>query len=153
MSERIAETFGSDNMWHAVTSAGNPVAAAAALKNIEIIENENLVENSKVQGEYLKNGLTELMKKHPIVGDVRGIGLLLGMELVADRESKEKFSKEVNIAGKINKEFKNNGLILQSDGNVITVGPPLCVDQSDCDEIVDGIDASLEVVEQQLGVK
>jgi len=93
------------------------------------------------------------MKKHPIVGDVRGIGLLLGMELVADRESKEKFSKEVNIAGKINKEFKNNGLILQSDGNVITVGPPLCVDQSDCDEIVDGIDASLEVVEQQLGVK
>ena len=107
----------------------------------------------RVQGEYLKKGLKDLMKKHIIIGDVRGIGLLIGVELVADRETKQKFSRDINVAGRINKEFRNNGLILQSDGNVITVGPPLCVTQSDCDEIVNGIDASLEAIEQQLGVK
>lgn len=153
VSERVAEPFASDNFAHAVTSAGNPVSAAAALKNIEIIENENMVHNSKIQGEYLMKGLTGLMDKHPVIGDVRGIGLLLGMELVSNRKTKEKFSKDNDIAGKINKEFRNNGLILQSDGNVVTVGPPLCVNESDCDQIIDGIDASLEVVEKQLGVK
>ena len=153
VSERVAEHFGSEPIWHAVTSAGNPVAAAAALKTIEIIESENILENARVQGEYLKKGLKDLMKKHIIIGDVRGIGLLIGVELVADRETKQKFSRDINVAGRINKEFRNNGLILQSDGNVITVGPPLCVTQSDCDEIVNGIDASLEAIEQQLGVK
>ena len=117
-------------------------------------DNSKLIENTLWKPNYdLKKGLTDLMKKHPVIGDVRGIGLLIGVEMVADRDTKEKFSKDVDVAGRINKEFRKNGLILQSDGNVITVGPPLCVTQSDCDEIIDGIDASLEAIEQQLGVK
>ena len=76
---------------HIFTFGGHPVAAAAGLKNIQIIEEEGLVENSATMGTYLLDGLQELKEKHPIIGDVRGLGLMCGMELVKDRSTKETF--------------------------------------------------------------
>ena len=152
VSEDIAAYFGSDNIFHAITASGHPVTAAAALKNIEILETEGMVENSRVQGEYLRAGLASLMDKHPIIGDVRGLGLLIGVELVMDRESKQRFPKNSGLAKRVNAAFRRNGLILQSDGNVVTVGPPICVTQDDCNDIIAGIDASLGDVETEMGV-
>ena len=152
VSDEIAEYFGSDNIFHAITASGHPVTAAAALKNIEILETENMVENARVQGEYLRDGLAELMDGHPIIGDVRGLGLLIGVELVADRATKERFPKSAGLARRVNAAFRRQGLILHTDGSVITVGPPICVTRDDCDEIIAGIDASLGEVEAEMGV-
>ena len=73
---------------HASTFGGNPVAIAAALKTIELLERE-LVANSAKIGAYLKHGLTKLMSKHDCIGDVRGMGMMLGVEFVKDRRTKE----------------------------------------------------------------
>ncbi len=150
VSDDIAEYFGSDNIFHAITASGHPVTAAAALKNLEILEREAYVENSRVQGEYLKAGLTELMDRHTIVGDVRGLGLLIGVEIVADRTTKQRFPKTAGLAARLNAAFRKQGLILQSDGNIITVGPPICITRDECDEIISGVDASLSEVEAGL---
>ena len=152
VSEDIAAYFGSDNIFHAITASGHPVTAAAALKNIEILETEDMVENSRVQGDYLKAGLAGLMDKHPIIGDVRGLGLLIGVEFVMDRGSKKRYPKSSGLAKRVNAAFRRNGLILESDGNIVTVGPPICVTQDDCNEIITGIDASLREVEAEMGV-
>ena len=151
VSDDIAEYFGSDNIFHAITASGHPVTAAAALKNLEILERDGYVENSRVQGEYLKAGLTELMDRHTIVGDVRGLGLLIGVEIVADRDTKERFPKSAGLATRLNAAFRKQGLILQSDGNIITVGPPICITRDECDEIISSVDASLTEVEAGMG--
>ena len=152
ISEDIASYFGSNNIFHAITASGHPVTAAAALKNIELLESENMVENARVQGEYLREALTGLMGRHPIIGDVRGLGLLIGVELVSDRGTRERFPRSAGLAGRVNAAFRRNGLILHSDGSIITVGPPICITRADCDEITAAIDASLTEVEAEMGV-
>ena len=76
---------------HVITFGGHPVAAAASLRNIQIMEDEDMVGNSARMGRYLLDGLEELKEKHSIIGDVRGLGLLCGLEIVKDRETKEYF--------------------------------------------------------------
>ena len=85
----IADAFaGEDNIFRqALTFGGHPVTAAVALKNIEIIEQNDLVSNSERMGAYFLEQLDELKAQHPSIGDVRGIGLLLGVEFVSDRET------------------------------------------------------------------
>ncbi|MYL42484.1 aspartate aminotransferase family protein [Virgibacillus salexigens] len=116
---------------HVNTFGGNPAACAVALKNIEIMEEENLTSQSAVLGEHLKNELQEL-NNHSYVGDIRGIGLLLGIELVEDKTSKQP-AKPERVA-KIIKECKDHGLIIGKNGdtvagfnNIITLCPPLSI--------------------------
>ncbi len=137
---------------HVLTTAGHPVAAAAALKNIEILETESLVRNSAEVGAYLKEQLVGLMTDHPIVGDVRGIGLLLGFELVSDRKTKARFDPELKVSDRLTERFKAHGLILRSYSGIVNVGPPLCVTRDDVDEIVHAIDLSLWELEGDLGI-
>ena len=79
---------------HVITFGGHPVASAAALRNIQIMEDEDLPGNSARMGAYLLDGLKELQEKHQMIGDVRGLGLMCGMELVRDRETKETYPAE-----------------------------------------------------------
>ena len=152
--EEIADRFaGQDNyLNHVFTSAGHPVCAAAGLKNIEIIEGEGLVANAAEVGAYFKEQLEGLMVDHPIVGDVRGLGLLLAVELVSDRKSKAGFDKELKLNVRLTQKFKQHGLILRPGTEVITLGPPLCITRSDVDEIVHAIDLSLWELEGELGI-
>ena len=154
VSEKIAEPFGGSDTYlrHVFTNAGHPVAAAAALKNIDIIESEGLVENAAAMGTELKARLVELMADHVIVGAVRGRGLLLGAELVSDRRTKSYFDPEADIAGRLNRRFEAHGLIMNANPRRFKVSPPLCVTQSDVDEIVHAIDLSLWEVEGELGI-
>ena len=91
VSEDIANVFaGKDNyLRHVFTSSGHPVSAAAALKNIEIIEEDNLVKNAAKVGKYFKESLLDLKSKQTLIGDVRGLGLLLSVELVSDSVTKK----------------------------------------------------------------
>ncbi|MEJ0015113.1 MAG: aminotransferase [Acetobacteraceae bacterium] len=128
------------------TYGGHPVSAAVAVRNIEILEAEKLADRAAEMGAYLIDGLRSLMH-HPIVGDVRGKGLLLGVELVKDRVSKEPVGPEVITA--VVDYCRENGLIVgragggRRYGNTITLCPPLVITRSECDQIVQTLDRAL----------
>ena len=153
-TEEVAGVFAGeeDYLRHVLTSSGHPVSAAASLANIEIIESEGLVENSAAMGAYCKELLEGMMGDHPSIGDVRGIGLLMAVELVKDRETKTPFDPEDRIVDRLNESFKRNGLILRVAGPVIHIGPPLCITKSEVDEIIHALDLSLWELEGDLGM-
>ena len=148
----VADAFaGQGNTFYmSLTYGGHPVAAAAALKNIEIIENEGLVQRAADMGLYVLGRLHSLKEEHPIIGDVRGIGLMLSMELVSDCRTKASFHKELNVEARLNKKFYQRGLILRCQGPYINVTPPLCIERSEVDEIVSAIDGALGEIESEL---
>lgn len=125
---------------HINTFGGNPAACALALKNLEIMEEENLIEQAAVKGEQLLEQLSEL-ENHPLVGDVRGKGLLIGIELVEDKETKEPVN--VEIVNNIIAHCKEKGLIIGKNGdtvagynNILTLSPPLNITDDDLQFIV-----------------
>jgi adenosylmethionine-8-amino-7-oxononanoate aminotransferase len=154
VSDEVADHFvGEGNVFNqAITGSGHPVAAATALKNIEIIENENLVERSAEMGAYFKDQLEHLMDSHVSIGEVRGIGLLLAVELVSDRETKVPFPKEAELSKRLSATFQERGLLLRGGANEIMLSPPLCITRDEVNEIVSGIDAALGGFEQGLGI-
>ena len=154
VKDEVADAFaGKENYFkHVLTFSGHPVSAAASLKNIEIIEGENMVDNSREVGAYFKEQLEGLAGDHPLIGDVRGLGLLMGVELVADRDTREPLAEDVHIADRLNERFKKYGLILRMSGNIINIGPPICITQGEVDEIVHALDVSLWEVEGEMGI-
>ena len=148
----VADVFaGEDNIFRqALTFGGHPVTAAAALKNIEILEGEGMVDNSAQTGAYFLEQLHGLKEEHAIIGDVRGLGLLLGIELVSDGETKAEYPEEVRLGERLTEKFRQQGLILRGGGRTIGMGPPLCITRSDVDEIVAGIDRALGEIEDEL---
>jgi adenosylmethionine-8-amino-7-oxononanoate aminotransferase len=128
------------------TYGGHPVAAAVALRNIEIMEAERLAERAAEVGTYFLDGLTGLMR-HKIVGDVRGKGLLLGIELVKDRVSKEPVDAATITS--IVDFCRDNGVIVGRSGggrrygNTIVFSPPLVITRAECDRIVETLDRAL----------
>ncbi len=135
---------------HVITFGGHPVAAAAALRNIQIMEDEELVENAARMGAYLLDGLKELQDKHPMIGDARGLGLMCGMELVRDRETKEPYPADADLGNRLTSGFQSNGLILRGGDNM-NVAPPLCVTASEIDEIISTMDKVFTQVSRELG--
>ena len=136
---------------HVIPFGGHPVAAAASLKNIEIMETEGMVENSARMGAYLLDGLKELKEKYQIIGDVRGLGLFCGLDIVADRETKEYFPPEADLANRMSQGFAAKGLLLRG-GNTMNVAPPLCITSGEVDEIVSTMDQVFAQTTKDLGV-
>ena len=150
--KEIADAFvGSEDasFRHILTFGGHPVAAAAALRNIQIMEDEELPQNAEVVGAYLLDGLRELQTRHPIIGDVRGMGLMCGLELVKDRETKENFPSDVKLGDRLSDLFRERGLLLRG-GDAMNVVPPLCATRDDIDEIISVMDDSFGMLEPQL---
>ncbi|WP_456279431.1 aminotransferase [Bacillus sp. AK128] len=141
----IYETFkGSDEydyFRHINTFGGNPAACALALKNIEIMETEGLFDRSKKLGDNLKHTLITLLSDHPFVGDIRGRGLLIGIELVKDKVTKEPL--EVDLINEIITGCKKKGLIIGKNGatvagfnNVLALAPPLTILEQDLELLI-----------------
>jgi adenosylmethionine-8-amino-7-oxononanoate aminotransferase len=135
---------------HVITFGGHPVAAAASLKNLEIMEREGMVENSARMGRYLLDGLEELKEKHSIIGNVRGLGLMCGLELVKDRETKEHFPTDAGLGPRLTQGFADNGLFLRG-GDLMNVMPPLCVTPGEVEQIVSTMDSVIGQVASDLG--
>ena len=124
------------------TFGGNPVSCAAALATIEVIEEENLASNAQVVGSYLRGKLEELKEKYPLIGDVRGMGLMQGVELV--REEKEPAVEEIL---QVFEATKRRGLLIGKGGlygNVIRIAPPLNITKADVDKAVHILDEAFE---------
>ena len=125
------------------TFGGGPVPTAAAKAVIDLIEDQRLGANAEETGGYLKDKLLELQEKHPLIGDVRGMGLMQAIELVEDRNSKAPATAatlRVMEAARENRVLIGRGGI---DGNVIRISPPLNITRSDVDDFIGALDASL----------
>jgi alanine-glyoxylate transaminase / (R)-3-amino-2-methylpropionate-pyruvate transaminase len=125
---------------HFNTFGGNPVACAQGMAVLEVIEREKLQENSQTIGNRLLAGLNQLKEKYKLIGDVRGKGLLLGIELVKDQQSKEPAKEE---CAQILETCKEMGLLLGKGGlwgQTIRFSPPMCVNEQDADFLLDALD-------------
>jgi len=126
---------------HASTFGGNPVAVAAALETIQLIENE-LMENAARMGAYLLDRMREWPRRFPNVGDVRGLGLMIGVELVRDRESKERAPE---IRDRVVQDAFEHGLLVLGAGrNAIRLSPPLIITRDQADFAVDTLEECLK---------
>ncbi|XP_061376065.1 alanine--glyoxylate aminotransferase 2 homolog 2, mitochondrial-like [Gastrolobium bilobum] len=125
------------------TFGGNPVCTAAGLAVLNVIEKDKLQQNAFIVGSYLKERLTSLMEKHEIIGDVRGRGMLLGVELVKDRQLKTPAKAEML---QISEQMKDMGVLIGKGGfhaNVLRITPPLCFTKEDADFLVDVMDYTM----------
>lgn len=157
VSDEIHETFkekSEGTLFHGFTYSGHPVATAVGLKNIEIIERDGLVENSRKMGEYMLNGFKDIKGKLNHVGDVRSMGLLGAVELVQDPETNERFASEVQAAPKVIEELHQRGVICRAvtyeNTDIICFSPPLTMTQEEVDVMLEKLYDSIEAVEKSI---
>ena len=129
---------------HASTFGGNPVACAAALATLDLVEKE-LMANARLIGDYIILELKKMQKIYEIIGDVRGKGLMIGIELVKDREKKTMAIRERDIL--INKAFEKGLLLLGCGSNSIRLAPPLIITKADASRALAIIEEVLEEID------
>jgi len=135
---------------HGFTYSGHPTACAVGLRNLQIIEEEHLVERAADRGAYLQKRLQEL-RTHEIVGDVRGLGLVAGIELVRDRGTKELFDASTGAARRVWLEALERGVIVRPlQGDVLAMCPPFVISEEQIDQMVLALDESIASVARQL---
>lgn len=124
------------------TFGSNPISTTAAKAVIDLIEEQNLARNAADTGAYLRSSLEELQRKHPIIGEVRGMGLMQGIELVKDRRSKTPATEQTL---RIMEAARDNRILIGRGGlygNVLRISPPLNIQKSDVDEFIRRLDMS-----------
>ncbi len=142
----IADSF-ANGMEYFNTFGGNPVSCAIGMAVLDVIEDESLQENASELGDYLKSGFTAVMEHHTLIGDVRGQGLFIGIELVKDRNSLEPAAEE---ATEVVERMKQAGFLLSTDGifhNVIKLKPPLVLNKDDAHALLDEFEKAISSVE------
>jgi len=133
---------------HLSTFGGNPVSCAAALANLQVFKEERLVDQSAEKGRYLMKLLNELKEKHPLIGDVRGKGLMIGIELVKDRKSKKPATDEI---AKIKAGAREKGVLLGSGGVkacTVRLQPPLVITEDELDRAMDVFEGEIYDIER-----
>ncbi len=134
---------------HGNTYGGNPLACAACLVTLEMVEQE-LMENAARVGAYALEGLRALMQRHPVIGDVRGKGLMLAMEFVRDRESREPFPE---FRDQVEQYAFRLGLLTMGAGDsVLRMAPPLIITQEHVDEALTILDHAITLVEKEMAL-
>ncbi len=125
---------------HASTFGGNPVSCAAASATIKLLK-DGLVANAATVGAHLLDGLRDLQRKHPLIGDVRGLGLMIGIELVRDRTTKERAIDERNAL--VQAMFRHGVLVLGAGKNALRIAPPLVLTMPQADSLLRVMDEAL----------
>ena len=144
----VMEAFQGDNkLSHLLTYGGHAVACAAALANLDILEGEGLIDNSAKMGARLLKGLEEL-RSHPTVGDVRGLGLICGLEIVKDGATKEKFPESGEELKALADNLHDRGLLTRA-ASIISLSPPLCISADEVDRIIDILDGTIGDMEDK----
>jgi 4-aminobutyrate aminotransferase / (S)-3-amino-2-methylpropionate transaminase / 5-aminovalerate transaminase len=130
---------------HLSTFGGNPVSCAAGLANIEVMREERLPEESARKGQHAMSRLRQMAERHPLIGEVRGLGLMIGVELIKDQTTKEPAAREAAMVRRLAREA---GVLIGvggQGGNVVRVQPPLVISDA-------ALDCALDVVDDALGV-
>ncbi|NJO34628.1 MAG: aminotransferase class III-fold pyridoxal phosphate-dependent enzyme, partial [Rhodospirillales bacterium] len=129
------------------------VGVAVALEAIRIYEEMEVVTHVRATGHLLKRRFEEMARYSPIVGDVRGAGLMLGIELVEDKATRRPFSPQRKVGLAFDRIAYENGLVARCMGDVLGFSPPLTIDTKDVDEIARRCEASLRQLERSLEIK
>ncbi len=152
-TDEIHEVISNDNPdgWfaHGFTCAGHPIGCAVALKNIEIIEREDVCGNVRAVGDYFEARLRELTEM-PLVGDVRGKRMMMCVEYVADKTTKAHIPDEVNISKRISNLCEARGLLVRPMGHLDVMSPPLTMTKNDADFLVETMGAAINHVTDEL---
>ena len=147
-TKEIADSF--KGMEFFSTFGGNPVSCAIGMAVLDVIEDKNLIENSKLMGELFIDGLTKLKNKYEIIGDIRGKGLFLGIELVKNRSSLEPAPKEAEL---LVEGMLSKNILLSIDGprkNVIKIKPPMVISKEDVDRTIKSLNEVFIVIEKKI---
>ena len=155
VSKEIADTFlghEQNKLMHGITFGGHPVSAAAAMANLAILEREQLCYRSQLSGEYLMGRLKEALDSRSVVGDIRGLGLFIGVELVKDKRTRESLHAEADI-GWLSDQLLQRGLICRADDRldpVIQLSPPLVISKEEMDRVVDVLAEVIAALENRI---
>ena len=152
VNERIAKHFDANVLWSGLTYSGHPVACAAGIATVNAYRDERIIEHGATMGELLMKELRTIAARHPSVGDVRGKGLFVGIELVKDRTTKEMLERWNGPSAKLQTAIKNalfsRDVYVMNRWNMIFVAPPLTVTQDEIGIGVSAIDAALDVADR-----
>ncbi|MBC8258405.1 MAG: aspartate aminotransferase family protein [SAR324 cluster bacterium] len=148
--ERGSEELGP--MGHGWTYSGHPLGAAAGLANLNILEKENLTENARDTGAYFQQKFHEYFDDHPLVGEVRGVGLMGALEFVADKTKKQRFDVSWKVGPKVSAACLEQKLIARAmpNGDILGFAPPLTITKTEVDDIVQRTKIALDAVADQL---
>jgi len=147
-SAEIAQSF-DNGMEYFNTFGGNPVSCAVGMAVLDVLKNEGLQENALQVGNYFKKRLYESKETHDLLGDVRGLGLFLGVELVTDRDTLDPAAREAIY---IIERLKEQGILLSIDGplrNVLKIKPPMVFTKENVDFVVERLDIILNELNQE----
>ena len=152
-TQRIADVFRGEpgkEFRSGGTYGGHTLACAASLAVMKLIEKEGLIERTAANGAYLTQELNKLYK-YPIVGDIRGIGLLWAIELVADRKTKKPLDPKLGVGTKIRDWFMEHNMILRNNGDILVLAPPLVISREELDTVLRGLDEAIGMVSKDIG--
>ncbi|MBO6504342.1 MAG: aminotransferase class III-fold pyridoxal phosphate-dependent enzyme [Kordiimonadaceae bacterium] len=152
LNEEIASTIveADSEMAHGFTYSGHPVCSSVALRNIQLLEEWDLVgERGKKTSEHFQKRLSELAD-HPLVGQTRGIGMLGALELVKEKGTKERFDPEGHAGATCRTHCFNTGVVMRAVGDTMFLSPPLVISEDEIDEMFDLIKTSLDLTHQSL---
>lgn len=146
VGDRVAETLIDDGgeFYHGFTYSGHPVACAVALANLDIIENERLVEASAVKGAALQAKLKAALGDNPLVGEVRGRGLIGAIELVADKKRRQFFPESLGVGMTCRNHCFKNGLVMRAVRDTMVFSPPLSISDDEIDRFVELVARAVE---------
>lgn len=153
VSSKVADAFDATDdplgtITHGYTYSGHPVAAAAALATLEVLEREDVVGNAAREGAHLNARLLELGKRSPLIGDVRGIGLMTCIEMVADKATRAPLPRGAKEVAKVAREAYRRGAMVRTSGANIILSPALTIERSQVDLLCDILEASFGAVER-----
>jgi putrescine---pyruvate transaminase len=154
MTDRIFDVIADGGpIAHGFTYSGHPAACAVAIENIGILQREHIIEHVReVAGPYFSQKLNELAASHPIVGEVRGVGLMAAIQLVRDKRKRVPLLAQEEPAIKCREECLRNNLIIRAVDQAMVLSPPLVITRSEIDELIGKVSIGLDVTARQLGV-
>nr|WP_302057878.1 aminotransferase class III-fold pyridoxal phosphate-dependent enzyme [Paraburkholderia sp. CNPSo 3272] len=152
ISQKVADAFRAGDasmaaISHGYTYSAHPVAAAAALAALDLLERENVAANAAEQGAYLHQRLAELGKQSRLIGDARGVGLMACLEMVADKTTKAPFGRGAKEVSRVAREAYDRGLMVRTSGPNIILSPALTINRQEIDFMCDVLEASFKAVE------
>jgi taurine--2-oxoglutarate transaminase len=147
ISEPIAEHFEDRMLSCGLTYSGHPLACAAGVATLQVYQEEGFIEKAAHLGKVLGEGLADIKARHPVVGDVRHLGLFATIELVRDRATKEPLKSAT-----LTQALRERGLSTLLIGNLVSASPPLCIEETELRDGLRIIDEALDVLEQDLGL-
>ena len=151
----IADVFNDGpGFLHGLTFGGHPVCTAAAIANLDIFLEEDLAGKAKATGAYLRHQLESRLGNHPNVGDIRGAGLFLGIEVVSDKATKESPPYDAEVLQWMTDQMRSQGLILRNDGRgdpTTQLCPPLVITTEECDRVVDVLEHTFNGLGRKIG--